>query len=186
MRNSKKEEQRDLYRVHLSTPQIAIIAASLVYLVLFISILIVGGLDQATAFLQGSRDGIASLLHGTRDAITILLSASRDSFTTVIAAVLHETVDAYVTIIHATGVEWFLVLFVLTHVVVSLGLGLYFDHKLTLAVVLNICEALQNAIATAWQTISNPKVVLAYGFFIVMVSFFTLVPDALRMALITS
>jgi hypothetical protein len=88
--------------------------------------------------------------------------------------------------IHATGVEWFLVLFVVTNVFVSLGLGFYFDRKLTLAVVLNICEAFQNAIATAWQTISNPKVVLAYGFFIVMVTFFTLVPDALRVALIAN
>lgn len=110
----------------------------------------------------------------------------RDSLTLMIAAILHATVDAYVTMIHAIGVEWFLVLFVLTNVVVYLGLGLYFDRKLTFEVVLHIWEALQNAIATAWLTFSNPQVILTCGVFIVMVSFFPQVPDALRMALINS
>lgn len=68
-----------MFRVDLSTPQIAIMAASFVYAVLFISILVVGGLDQATAFLRGTHETLAMVLQGSSDAIAMLLLGSRDA-----------------------------------------------------------------------------------------------------------
>jgi hypothetical protein len=166
----------------LSFVTAVISASSVVYLTIFSFLLLTGGVETATSFLGSIQSTIAPFLLGTVAVLaSILLGAQK-----ALAPILFGALKVLTKVIETTGVQLFLVLYILVNISGLLVVGLLFDRELTFATLAAITRALSQAIPAVWQTFSNPKVILAHGFFIMVVSISTQVPDAFREALMKS
>lgn len=103
---------------------------------------------------------------GAQTATTSLLVGAQ----TASASAVTLFAEQLVVLIKATGANNFIKFFVLFTAVTLLSLGLVFDRELTFQMMQAILEPLSEAIPVVWGALSNPKLILAYGLVILILS----------------
>lgn len=123
------------------------------------------------AFLKSSKLAIEIFLTECLSALTLGIS---------------ELCKQLVVLIKIMGVQWFLLLYVVFNVFAIVVISLILDPASTIVAVKDVVNLLLLAMSAVWNACTNPKLLLAYGFFMASVYFSREFPRTIREALINA
>lgn len=158
----------------LNTSSIFVISASTVYVILFLSIVLIGGLPEAKLFLQQS----FSVLSGFGNTVALMVSELGQSWTPRMTEIIGALVvvklpmslaQVFVAIVEKLATNISLFGFLSSTIVLTVIAGFIFDQS-ALRIMGNVFDPIQMALVAVWKVISDPQKLVSYALFYAIVT----------------